>query len=252
MVDEERPNRAAPCAVLVDYDNFFVGDLKTAFEIRHQLNRMVSLALSISPVYNEIEIRLYGGWMADGLLSSRGSELQAATATGFFPIPHPSTAGLLRGSVTLVTRLEAVPQLEWRHTYRTGRGLPRLRIADGPRPDGCAAAHACPIDHVQRISRRRVRECHVDGCSVTNESAFLIQEQKMVDSMVCCDAIALGMAGSDILVLSDDLDVLPAVAMAAVTCKHRVVLVRSSDAVDSLYSDELADLGVDAGVWEAA
>lgn len=246
------PASALDAAGLVDYDNFFPGVLGGAVEIRHQLNRMVGLVLDASNDYREIQVRLYGGWLEDGLLTRRGSELQAYVGGAYFPMKHPFRDGLLRGSISLVTQLVAVPQITWGHTLRTRRGLPPLRIADGPRPQGCAAPGSCPIDLVQRISRRFARECHVHGCSVINGDAFLIREQKMVDSMMCCDALALVDAGYDIFVLSDDLDVLPGLAMAAVRSGQRVVLVRSSGDVEGLYDDRLSDLGVTGQLWMAA
>lgn len=240
------------CAVLVDYDNFFVGALGTPEQIRAHADRMVALALETDPDLDEIDIRFYGGWLQNGVLTRRASELQAAVAQGFFPRPHPTRPGLLRGSVVLATRLAAVPRLEWAHTARVRRGLPRLRIADGPRPDGCVGVESCPIDLVQRMSRKGHRECHAPDCSVKNHEAFLIQEQKMVDSMLCCDAIAFASQGSLVIVMSDDLDVLPGIAMAAASGRRSPVLVRSSPDAEGLYDEQLSLLGVDRDEWVAA
>jgi hypothetical protein len=107
------------------------------------------------------------------------------------------------------------------------------------------------MDLLQRITRRSQRECHVDGCAVKNEEAFVLREQKMVDSMICCDLIALSAGGATLIVMSDDLDVVPAVAMAASNGTRTVALVRSDEEVESLYAGELTDLGVADVAWNA-
>ena len=177
-------------AILVDYDNFCAGVYDSQSALTHALNRMVDLALAQAPELGEIRVRLYGGWLDSGVLTKRASRLQQKLSQPFFPRPHPD-GRLIRGSVDLVTRLVGVPGLEWGHTFRERRGLPRLRLAETPRPSACAGDANCPIDLVQRISRRRARACHIAGCSVANRDAFLLQEQKMVDSMLCCDALTL-------------------------------------------------------------
>lgn len=237
---------------MVDYDNFYVGTIPSQQAITHEVNRMISLVFQINPNATMINIRLYGGWLEEGLLTNRGSELQTALGNTVFPMRHPTRNAIVRGSVVLVTRLEAVPELEWRHTYRSRLGLPRLQLVETPRPTGCAREDSCPVDLVQRMSRRRVRECHVDGCEVTNEAAFRLREQKMVDSMICCDLLAFASRGADVVVLSDDLDVLPAVAMGSKVGPGQVLLVRSGAESESLYAEELESIGVTASTWAAA
>lgn len=234
----------------VDYDNFYVGPIQRPEVLRHEINRMISLALEVSPSAADVQIRMYGGWLEDGVLTKRGSELQLAVGQPMFPAPHPDGTGLLRGGVALATRIAAVPGLEWRHTFRARDGLPRFQLAERPRPVGCANHETCPMDLLQRISRRRSRECHVASCPVTNEMAFTVREQKMVDSMLCCDVITFSSGGSAVVVLSDDLDVLPGVATAAAFRGSSVSLVRSSSDI-SLYATELTTLGVSFFDWSA-
>lgn len=255
LPSDSKPGSASPsgvCAILVDYDNFYVGDPSRREQVRHRVNEMVSLGLAAAPEANWMQVRLYGGWLQDGLLTNRGSQLQAALGSDYFPRPHPLAPGLLRGDVSLVTRLIAVPRLEWGHTFRVRRGLPSLRLAEKPRPDGCAHSVSCPIDHLRRISRRSSGLCPAEACTATNADAFVVHEQKMVDTLLCCDALALAEQGSTIVVLSDDLDILPAVAMATTRATEQVVLVRSSDVAESLYRTELLELGVAQQAWTEA
>jgi hypothetical protein len=243
---------ASGSAVLVDFDNFYPGGLDSREELTHEVNRMISCALDALPDTDEVLVRLYGGWLDEGVLTKRASALQAAMGSAIFPMPHPSGSGVLRGDVTLVTRLALLPGLEWRHTFRSRTGIPPLRLVDKPRPHECANADNCPIDLLQRISRRGSRECHTDRCTVRNESAFLLREQKMVDSMLCCDVLGYVGRGYAVHVLSDDLDVLPAVAMSTAMARQPVTLVRSTAGAESLYEQDLRRLGVRAEAWEAA
>src|SRR5207249_3123318 len=145
-----------------------------------ELNSILTKAVGYDPEIDRVDIRLYGGWMDDGLLTNLGSALHAAiSATRLFPLPHPFRPGLLRGDIDLVTRLAAVPDLEWVHTSRHRHGLPRLRLHQTPLPPGCAGdTTTCPLRALYRISRRRDKICHVVGCTVRNEDAFRVAEQK--------------------------------------------------------------------------
>jgi hypothetical protein len=242
---------ATSCAVLVDFDNFFPGDLGTAAELQQSLDRMVDLALSIRSDVTDVSIRLYGGWLQDGILTNRASQLQTLLGPPASSAPHPNLPAALRLNVTLVTTLQALPELQWRHTYRSRLGLPRLRLVDSPRPEGCAEGESCPIDLMQRISRRPDRTCHVAGCAVRNDEAFLIREQKMVDSLITCDCLTLAGAEALVVVLSNDLDALPGVAIAASwpATGCTVALVRSNQKPVELYEQELAELGVRLIQW---
>jgi hypothetical protein len=75
--------------------------------------------------------------------------------------------------------------------------------------------------------------------------AYEVVEQKMVDTMICCDLLALALhEPSSIGVMSDDLDLLPALAMAGKLAPQRVHLVRSPGDGAARYSDLLEEIGV--------
>jgi hypothetical protein len=246
-------------ALLLDFYNFYPRpdlDQSTAW-VGNEINRMVTAALAVDAATTFVDIRLYGGWIEDGLLTRDGSALQAAVATANpFPLARHDGHGILRGEVTLVTRLISVPLLEWGHTRRTAAGLPQLRLADSPLPSGCAGSlDTCPLRAVYRLSRRRARQCHVSGCTVSNEDAFKVVEQKMVDVLICSDALAFAVGvvpRANVVILSDDLDLVPAVAMAAEHSQHAVELVRSRSDRENLYGSELAALGVGMRNWDQA
>lgn len=215
---------------------------------------MVDFALERQPEVTDVAIRMYGGWLQDGVLTDRASALQTLIGSPASSAPHPNQPGLLRLKVGLVLRLAGLPGLVWRHTLRSRAGLPRLRLADSPRPTACVIDDCCPIDLLQRVSRKPERECHVTGCAVRAESAFLIREQKMVDTLIACDCLTLAETNALVMVLSDDLDVLPAIALAASNPMNNseIALVRSSGGAEHLYGPQLTELNVVAIDWSAS
>ncbi len=77
----------------------------------------------------------------------------------------------------------------------------------------------------------------------------------MVDSLICCDALAFALGlgpKAHVIVMSDDLDVVPAVTLAASCGNVQVDLVRSVRARTNLYETELADVGVGNHQWRAS
>jgi hypothetical protein len=206
---------------LIDFDNMFphadlAGDPAW---LAHEINKLITSVIRTTPAVRTLDVRFYGGWLEQGILSQKGSRLQQAiSVVNPFPVPHTDRAGLLQGSLSLVTRLLALPRIEWTTTFRRKRGLPRLRLLDAPYPTKCLdQSPSCPIRTLYSFSRRRAAACSVSGCTVTNEDAFLCMEQKMVDTLLACDLLALSGEPSlaSLLVLSDDSDFLPAVAVAA-------------------------------------
>ena len=242
-------------ALLVDFDNLFPPNKTKTESLVLEMNRWVSLARTSVPKFSMLRIRLYGGWLENGVLTNAASAVASAIPRDFFPLAGGSDGRrqVIRGSVELATRLVGVPEIEWEHSFRTRKGLPRLRLSQKPRPDGCIQHDGCPIDTVQRLSRHRHRTCKHEGCFVLNETAFLVHEQKMVDALLSCDAIELARRGAHVVVMSNDLDVLPSVATTASISKASVILVRGAEAGDTaLYSDALRGLGVVLADLEAA
>lgn len=242
-------------AVLVDFDNVVVGSVPDAQLMQSLLSRITGIALGLWSDTSRLDVWLYGGWLEAGVLARRGSELQASIgAAPFFPLPHPGGTGLLRGSVELVTRLSAVPEVEWGHTLRERDGIARVRFRDGSYPLACAKRSTeCPLKEMRRFSDNHSRLCAAAGCDVTNGQAFRTPEQKMVDVLIACDALAGAAMGLRVLVMSSDLDVLPAVAMAAKQGPAgRIALWRVARYAADLYVKDLEALGVAVGAWEGA
>jgi hypothetical protein len=249
-----RGDRPPDARILVDYDNVVPGDLPSRLAMAQHVQRFAAPALEIDATIENVSVRLYGGWLEEGVLTARASALQTLIGTPAFALPHPKGQGVLRLSVVLVTRLVGVPDVEWGHTLRSSKGLPQLRLADSGHPHGCIGAQSCPVTQLRRISRGRKRKCPLDGCSVINEDAFMVREQKMVDALINCDTVSLAEAARVVVVISNDLDVLPGITLAAMANAGNCTLALARPAAPSvgLYDSVLDRSGVQLPKWELA
>lgn len=66
-----------------------------------------------------VAIRFYGGWLQDGALTPLASDIELAFSSApFFPMRHPFSGLLLRGTIGLATRLVDVPSVQWPNTRK--------------------------------------------------------------------------------------------------------------------------------------
>jgi hypothetical protein len=242
-------------AVLVDFDNVFKNGPGLNFDwMKHELNKLVELALAADPNIAMVSIRLYGGWMQDGMLTAFASTLQTViSASSFFPIKHPKKEGLLRGTIDLATRLLGVPAIEWDDTRRVKSGLPRIRLAKETLPSKCINPDVCPATALNRFTKHKSKLCPTAGCSVTNAEAFQTVEQKMVDTMIACDTIFLAVDGGQgyVLVVTDDSDAVPAVALAQTLSKGPKLKLVTTSRTAGVYNATMNSIGVECHVFEA-
>lgn len=240
--------------VLVDFDNVFGPQGATGLEwIPLELNKILQLAAKVEPDLTRVDVRLYGGWLRQGILSGRASALQAKlSGINVFPTVMPSTSRIVRGSVTLATRITAVPSIEWQNTLKEKRGFPQVRLAANTLPASCLHPLDCPVETVRKFTKSWNRLCPRSGCTVRNNDAFVALEQKMVDIMLACDLIGAASAAaiSAVIVLTDDADIVPAVAMGASIGNAKIILAQSPDKAGAFLT-ELQPLGVVGEIYGA-
>ena len=200
---------------LVDFDNWHRATPAALVEpvLSHCLNELIRQLVGLSDAVEFILVRLYGGWVENGLLTSVGSDVAAAAATvDPFPLALKNPGRIIHGEVSLARQLSIAPHIELGDTSRRRSGPPRLRLSGTPLPTGCLEAQdACPARILQKFTKARARSCPVDTCPVTAETAFLTREQKMVDTMMACDLLDLvhddDVAG--VALVTADSDLLP-------------------------------------------
>ncbi len=243
--------------MLVDFDNFFphARDGNVASWAPHTLNRLITQVLAISPSVSQLDLRLYGGWLQDGVLTNFASGLQSIVAAApFFPVRHPNGYGILRGAVTLVTRVISLPAVEWGDTLHARGGLPRLRLSETPLPNACAGdLTSCPLRVVYKFAKGRSRTCLVAGCAVTSDAAFSTVEQKMVDTLITCDLMTLALRGpgQEVILCSDDIDFVPALGVATTLGEAQITRLVTNTATNPFYASVLDSVGVNTLCWSS-
>lgn len=239
------------CLVLVDYDNAFpsnVGfsDEEIALEVGGWLRKISAHY----PNAAKFEIRLYGGWYDDKDLSRHGSEVaRVLAALPEFPM-RISGGRILRGSISLAsTPLSSVSGAPLLGTYRTRGSLPRVRLSRQPYPDSCAQADEhCPAAILKSFTKHGRRECPAHACSLVASDAFVIHEQKMVDTMLATDVLLAGRLlppNSAVVVVSGDSDFVPPLLAAKLFGDVQLVQLQPRDEESSAYATEIL---IEAGV----
>ncbi len=238
--------------ILIDFDNFFDYKSDDDFHwLESEFNQLVDYALAINGRADFINFRLYGGWMENGLHTDIALKIkQAVSFFDFFPLFNRREKILIHGDIELVTRLYLIPDLQWNDTVTTRSGISRLRLVNQGLPTGCIGTNdTCPVRILFRFAKKRAKKCPVSGCNVTNQDAFRIVEQKMVDTMISCDIIALSedKRVEGIIVTSDDFDLLPPLAIATQKNKDeskQIYLLRTNDNYDYEIFEKLSDAGL--------
>lgn len=237
--------------VLVDYDNFIPPNTRGLGPdlVVHEIVSIIRLMRQRYSSIEEFRVRLYGGWYSDGTLSVAGSHVAQAIPPGaVFPMVDHGDGTIIRGEVELVDSLLAAPHLRFLETYRRRAGLPRIRLATSDsNVAGCTQSDGgCPVVALRRFSRKKSSTCPIEGCRVTSDQAFVVHEQKMVDTLLVCDLLeGVRSAVGAIAAVTSDSDLLPALTAATTAVEGRLLVIGSR----SLWADEhvamLRSLGAD-------
>jgi hypothetical protein len=242
--------------VLIDFDNFYTEHYKAKklTWLIHELNKVITEVLNYQQYVKNIFVRLYGGWMENGMLTPTASLIQQELSTNsIFPMPHPKSEGLLRGNIEIATKLISIPNNVWDNTKKSKNGLPNIRVEHSALYEHCHSnTDRCPVLILKTFLKKKTRKCSVVGCDGTNESVFKTVEQKMVDTLLSCDLLHLSNISSvlSIIVMTDDFDIHPAIATARNGYNNDVMLIyrnikRMTDIVASIGSFNVA-----LKIWE--
>jgi hypothetical protein len=195
---------------LVDYDNLPMA-IRNAGLVALAW-RIESHVTGIVPTIGDIHIRLYGGWYEVAGLTNSGTILTQEIGRSF-PIPITVGGNAARtitceiGSSLIDSRGEALL-----FTKRNRRGMRSVLRSQTPR--NCISPGTCTINSVVRWSRG---SCSFAGCGVATPDAFTYDEQKLTDTLLCADILALARRTPPppTFVLSNDDDMTPAILLAA-------------------------------------
>ncbi len=215
--------------ILIDYDNYFGSDVSkiSSEQMEFSFKEMVRLCESEFSDFNSIQIRLYGGWYKDTSFTKVASEVQQLLSQ-INVFPKVTQKGILYGIIELATTLHIKPDFIWEHTYKETNGVSginRIRINHDCADLSCSTnRNNCPKYILYKFTDKRDKKCPVDGCNNLQKNIFKGAQQKMVDTLLACDVISTSEDETivGVLVISDDHDHLPSLALASMKKKENI------------------------------
>lgn len=233
---------------IVDFDNI----LAEHFELNNTNGLTVVLSSLISKSIESVEvdyclIRLYGGWYSNQILTRKASiVLQTLGTQKFFPIIK--NGKVIAGEIEIVSSMNHLNNLLWGDTYIRRKGIPSLTIDTQTLDEHCnQEKDSCPARLLKKFSKRKSKQCPVTGCAVINNQAFIISEQKMVDTIMATDIIDYSTENniSHLLVFSDDTDLLPPIMRAHVNNNNPVSLYIVNERLSERFTHLQKDYGLE-------
>ena len=219
--------------IVTDFDNYFpkpMSEYPQTF-IESFFLDVINTCISEQESIENIIIRLYGGWYQGNVYSQKASELQVKLQPiNFFPILRNGSR--INGCVEMAEQQYGIEQI-WYNTYQEKRGIQKVKIDWTQTGNGCTRSSSnCPVKVLHNFIKTRSHHCPTTSCRIIQEDVFIRREQKMVDTMMTCDIItycAEENVGA-IYVISDDIDLFPALAISKTKNPDKVVTVMMKNA----------------------
>ena len=223
--------------ILIDYFNLPSALLRLG--ITGLVESLHLKLLSRFPDWGDTLVRLYGGWYNHAGLTRDGT-LLVQDLTNDFPLIFRSPDGKIQHvRCEIASSLLRYPGELFVATFRPRHGMqPFLKQ---PPPGECVNPNNCTISTVIHWSRKG---CPTPGCAVSSQDAFQCNQQKLVDTLLCCDLITLSADSSNrIFVVSEDDDFIPALLLARAHSAD-IWHVRTKPSKDRLYDKMMMTNGV--------
>jgi len=198
-----------PVHALVDYHNLppqIKGGGPTS--LARSIDNLVT---SHYPKTREINIRLYGGWYDGTGLSRDGTRLSQELGASFPLFLKGANGGIRHVQCEIASSLFDSKADLFPSTLRHRHGVDWY-VRD-PHPIRCVDQANCTVSVVMKWSRKG---CPTLNCPVTSVEAFRCLQQKLVDSLICCDLLSLAIDDQDspVFLISEDDDFVPALLLA--------------------------------------
>lgn len=202
--------------ILVDFNNVYYGDEPCYEKVKYLLQQFITECMDIYPNTEKVEVRLYGGWKSNAHFTHRADMVRSFMPrlnSELFPFIHQRRRIL--GDVSMVTSQFNL-DVEWDDTMQEKPAKHKLKV----KMDGVNVCNydpgQCPMHMIAKATHGETVICPMDGCGTIDISKLIRREQKMVDTMMACDILEYVHEPdySVIEVVSDDVDLHPAVALA--------------------------------------
>lgn len=204
----------AALTILVDYDNVDK-NLHGAGPVN--LAKVLSSLIpsEILSRHTSINVRLYGGWRSNAILTRSAQNLVPdlrANSPSIISYKHEGASKVLTVNVSLADKpIGGVAYLE--ETLAKDRGIRKFRSSALPH-HSCSNSSRCGLSSFLNADYRT--SCGTASCTVTLGDMFVRDEQKMVDTLLIADIAQLALAdkSSHVVVVSSDVDMWPGVLLA--------------------------------------
>lgn len=206
-------------AVLIDFDNFFGNDVEkiNSTNLEYSFSEIVNLCESHFKDFDNILIRLYGGWYRETIFTKQASTIQQELRN-VAVFPKVMATKKIEGAIEIATTLYEFNNFIWYHTQKETEGISRIRINHETIDDTCNEnREVCPKFILYNFTKSKTKKCKVEKCINLQKNVFKGAEQKMVDTLIACDIISLSEDTEivGLLLLSDDQDHFPSLALAS-------------------------------------
>lgn len=248
--------------ILVDFDNVFSGGELSPSRVEYRLSQFVDESLQSTPDVEHLEVRLYGGWKCNAAYTQRADIVRGyleGLNSHLFPVLRDGRR--IFGHVNLVTSQYNL-DIEWQDTFQEKRGDHRLKVMRDDRHVCHQDPSRCPIHMVAAATRNETVTCPNADCDGIDISQLYRMEQKMVDSMMTCDILEY-VHGEDgdpddrytgITVVSDDVDLHPALALAGkhngIKKQAHLLLLVHNQRKSQRYQSILTPYQVSISIWK--
>lgn len=202
--------------VIVDFDNFFPKNMNdySIEEVDAFFSNVVDLILQQRPKVSFVNFRLYGGWYKGVSFTQKASALSSMLAyVDVFPIIIGDEK--VDGTIDMIYSQYGLDDFVWYDTFREKAGLQKFRIDRSKMGIHCASNESvCAVKILDKFVRKQ-KMCQNIGCTTIQQEVFVRREQKMIDTMMACDVIALSDEKdiSAMYIVSDDIDIFPSIAL---------------------------------------
>ena len=184
--------------------------------LEYSFSELVNLCEEKFTDFENIQIRLYGGWYNETALTKQASILQQLLSD-VKVFPKIKGEKIIHGSIELISTLHEIPDFIWYYSHKETDGIKRVRINYEAIDDICNENRdICPKFILYNFTEAKNKKCPVNGCNNLQKNVFKGIEQKMVDTLLVCDVLSFSedFNINGIILISDDQDLFPSIALA--------------------------------------
>lgn len=216
--------------ILIDYDNLrknvHTSESKIWTDVRYSVRRLAKSTSFWEDVPNlaRVSVRLYGGWSdCQGRRTQEASKLIAEFGSSQIQMYQLDENRKMLLDLQLADGLLSLSGTQFEATFRRN-AIDGLRI--NPSASFCGCKHG---SIVQSYLKQYFRTGICSACKKPIGDVFEHEGQKMVDSMIFCDAYyAVNKVRASVAVVSSDDDMVPILFQLASEAPTRVVRIQTT------------------------